>query len=310
MPGLALSTMWGINKFPNFADFFRAGVDIGFRQFELNHAVNSAMLIGMDRKDYEIASVHEPCPADISLAELKERDWFISSLDEENRKEGVAAVKRSIDLAQTLGARAVIVHPGRVDMDTQPDADLRTLYRAGKASTEEYRGIKEKFVAARAARAARNVEAVKRSLVELAEYARRGRVRLGLEVRYHYFEIPLPDELAFLLDIGYEDVLGFWYDVGHAETLDQMGFISHEHWLMRFASRMVGVHLHDVIGIDDHRAAGLGQVNWDMVARYLPAEALRTCEFQNDNSATQVAAGVQWLIEKKCVQMAPLPQSM
>ena len=126
-------------------------------------------------------------------------------------------------------------------------------------------------------------------------------MRLGLEVRYHYFEIPLPDELELFLNLGYDDIVGFWYDVGHAETLDQMGFIPHEEWLKRFASRMVGVHLHDVIGIDDHRAAGLGQVNWEMVARYLPANALRTCEFQNDNSPEQVAAGVKWLIEKHCV---------
>lgn len=301
MSGLALSTMWGINKYPYFADFFSEGQSLGFRNFELNHAVNSAMLNGIHRNGYEITSVHEPCPADISVAQLKERDWFISALDEENRRQGVAAIKRSIDLAQTLGARAVIVHPGRVDMDTAPDATLRQLYRDGKATTKEYAAIKEEYIAARAARAPYNVDAVRRSLIELAEHARKCGLRLGLEVRYHYFEIPLPDELELFLNLGYDDVLGYWYDVGHAETLDQMGFISHEEWLERFASRIIGVHLHDVIGIDDHRAAGLGQVDWAMVARYLPTNALRTCEFQNDNSPEQVVAGVQWLIEKHCV---------
>ncbi len=301
MSGLALSTMWGIGKFPKFADFFSAGKSLGFDAFELNHAVNSSMLVEMNRDGYRIASIHEPCPADISVATLKERDWFISSLDEENRKHGVAAIRRSIDLAQELGARAVIVHPGRVDMDVAPDATLRALYRARKAATTEYADTKEKFIRARAARAEPNVDAVRRSIIELAEHARQSGVRLGLEIRYHYFEIPLPDEMEMLFGAGYEDVLGFWYDVGHAETLDQMGFIPHEEWLKRFASRMLGVHLHDVNGIDDHRAAGLGQVNWDMVARYLPVNALRTCEFQNDNSAGQVAAGVKWLTEKRCI---------
>ncbi len=301
MAAPALSTMWGIGKFNPFADFFVRGTQLGFNKFELNHAVNSAMMEGMHRNGYEITSVHEPCPADVSVATLKEHDWFISALDEENRKQGVASVRRSIDLAQKLDARAVIVHAGRVDMDTTPDATLRQLYRAGKAGTKEYAAIKEEFIAARAARAERNVDAVRRSIIELAGHARRCGVRLGMEVRYHYFEIPLPDELELLLNVGYDDVLGFWYDVGHAETLDQMGFIPHEEWLKRFAWRIVGVHLHDVIGIDDHRAAGLGQVNWERVARYLPANALRTCEFQNDNSSEQVVAGVKWLIEKRCV---------
>ncbi len=303
MSGLALSTMWGIGKFPNFADFFSTGKSLGFEAFELNHAVNSAMLVGMNRDSYRIASIHEPCPADISVAQLKERDWFISSLDEENRKQGVAAVKRSIDMAHDLGARAVIVHPGRVDMDTAPDEKLRQLYRAGKSSSADYGNIKEQFIAARKARAERNLEAVRRSLIELAEYASKRGVRLGLENRYHYFEIPLPDEVEYLLEIGYEDVIGFWYDVGHAQTLDRMGFIPHEEWLTRLASRIIGTHLHDVVGIDDHHAAGLGQVDWSLVTRYLPTNGIfRTCEFQNFNSADQVTGGVRWLEEKGLAQ--------
>lgn len=305
MSELALSTMWGIGKFPNFADFFSAGMNLGFNRFELNHAVTSSMLTGMRRNGYQVASVHEPCPSDISPAMLKERDWLVSSLDEENRRQGVAAIRRSIDLAQGLGARAVIVHPGRVNMDTAHDETLRQLYRAGKSSTLDYIDIKEQFIAARAEKAERHLHAVRRSLVELAEYAGKRSLCLGLENRYHYFEIPLPNEVEYLLDIGYDDVIGFWYDVGHAETLGQMGFIPHEEWLKRLASRIVGTHLHDVIGIDDHHAAGLGQVDWSLVRRYLPANGiLRTCEFQNFNSPEQVISGVRWLIDKHCASPA------
>jgi len=38
-----------------------------------------------------------------------------------------------------------------------------------------------------------------------------------------------------------------------------------------------------------------------MVAQYLPADALRTCEFQLFNSSQELAAGVNWLVEKGCV---------
>jgi len=34
-----------------------------------------------------------------------------------------------------------------------------------------------------------------------------------------------------------------------------------------------------------------------MVARYLPANVLRTCEFQSSNSPEQVAAGLKWLVD-------------
>jgi sugar phosphate isomerase/epimerase len=74
--------------------------------------------------------------------------------------------------------------------------------------------------------------------------------------------------------------------------------------IKRFAHRMIGVHLHDIVGMDDHLAAGQGHMNWDMVARYLPTNVLRTCEFQNANSPGQIADGLRWLAEKGLVSGA------
>ncbi len=298
MSDLALSTMWGIGQFSRLADFFCAAQALGFTRFELNHAVDSAMLRGLKLNSHQIVSIHEPCPADISTATLKERDWLVSSLDEDNRRQGIEAIQRSIDLACALGVQVVIVHPGRVDIDTTREKKLAKLYRAGQYDQPAYAEIKAQLVAERAAQAEINLRAVRRSLVELAEYAARRGIRLGLENRYYYHEIPLPDELDYLLNLGYDEVIGYWYDVGHAETLERLGFNAHEEWLRRFSSRIIGIHLHDIVGIDDHRAAGLGQADWGMVARYIPAGTLRTCEFQNDNSPQQVVAGVRFLVER------------
>ena len=298
MTDVVLSTMWGIKKFDTLAEFFWQGTALGFTQFELNHAVDSEMLRGIN--GYQIVSVHEPCPADISVSELKKQNWLISATEESKRRKGVAAVKRSIDLAVKLRAPVVIVHPGKVDIDTTWDAELRDLYYAGKVTTVKYMRAKEKYIAARAAQARFNLSSVRQSIIELAEYAGERNIKLGLENRYNYFEIPLPDELEELLNLGFSH-LGFWYDVGHAETLDRMGFHAHEEWLKRFAPCIIGVHLHDVVGIDDHRYPGSGQIDWEMVARYLPADAVRTCEFQNFNSPAQVVQGVRWLEQKGCL---------
>jgi len=291
---IALSTMWAIGQFERLADFFHAGKALGFTHFELNHGVDSAMLAGLSLNGC-ITSVHEPCPADVSMGTLKERNWLVSALDEDERRRGVIAVQRSIDLAHELGAGAVIVHPGRVDVDPELEFRLVALYRQGKAGRPEFTAARERLAAARAARAGANMRSVRRSVLELAEYAAPRGVRLGLENRYHYFEIPLPDELDDLLNLGCGETVGYWHDVGHAEVLENLGFGTHEDWLQRFAHRMVGIHLHDVVGVDDHQAAGRGNVDWDLVARYLPAGALLTCEFQNFNSAEQVKAGLELL---------------
>lgn len=295
---IALSTMWAINRFQDLADFFQAGKELGFAGFELNHAINSAMLENLSLNG-EITGVHEPCPADISTKELKRRNWFISAPKEENRRQGVLATQRSIDLACELGAQAVIVHPGQVDIDPSLESTLVDLYKAGKSDQPEYAEAKKRLVAARAAQARTNMRSVRRSLAELAEHAAKKGIRLGLENRLHYCEIPSPDELDELLDLGFGKVVGYWHDVGHAEVLEHLGFHTHKEWLSRFADRMIGVHLHDVVGVRDHLAVGLGHVDWEMVADYLPADALRTCEFKPSNSPQQVAAALNWLLEKK-----------
>jgi sugar phosphate isomerase/epimerase len=295
---IALSTVWAIGRFPSLPDFFKAGIELGFARFELGYTIDSAMLDGLSL-DGMIASVHEPCPADVTAAELKRRNWLISALDEEERRQGMAATRRSVELAHRLGAQAVIVHAGQVDMDPTLESTLINLYRAGKSAQPEYAGAREQFVAARAAQAEANMRSVRRSLIELAEVADRLGVRLGLENRFHIYEIPLPDELDDLLDLGCGEVIGYWHDVGHAQVLQHLGFGTQEAWLRRFSSRMIGVHLHDVVGLKDHLAAGLGQVDWDMVARYMPANALRTCEFQSFNSPQEVAAGLKWLVDRE-----------
>jgi sugar phosphate isomerase/epimerase len=295
---IALSTMWGIGRFPSLGDFFEAGKELGFARFELNHAISSDMLAGLSLNG-AITGVHEPCPADIPAKELKRRNWLISALDEENRRQGVLATRRSIDLAHDLGARVVIVHPGRVDIDPSLEPALVKLHKAGKFGQPEYAEVKERLEVARAAQADLNMRSVRRSLLELAEYAAGLDIRLGLENRFHYDEIPLPDEVDELLDLGCGDTVGYWHDVGHGQVLEHQGFHSHEEWLQRFSGPMIGVHLHDVLGVEDHLAAGLGQVDWDLVFRYLPAGAQRTCEFKSFNSPQEVAAGLQWLVDRE-----------
>jgi len=99
----ALSTMWGIKRFDTLKQFFDEGSALGFARFELNHAVDSAMLKHVN--GYRIVSVHEPCPADVSAGELKKRNWLISAPDEHNRREGVNAVKRALTSRGNLALR-------------------------------------------------------------------------------------------------------------------------------------------------------------------------------------------------------------
>ncbi|HJS18555.1 MAG TPA: HAD-IA family hydrolase [Anaerolineales bacterium] len=298
----SLSTMWAINTFPALTDFFEFARREGFARIELNHKVTSAMLDGIELRDFQFSSVHEPCPADVSVNELKKRDWLISSTNEENRCQGVRAIQRSIDLAARLRASIVVIHAGTAGPDEGLEKRLRTLHASGQCESLEYRNVKMLMIQSRAKKAKAGFESVVKSILELLAYAEPRGVRLGIENRYHYMEFPNPDELEILLGLASPNRIGFLYDVGHAETLDRLGFYPHEEWLKRFGPRIIGAHLHDVIGTTDHYAPGRGTVDFDKVASFLPEGAFRTCEFQTINSPEQVRAGLTFLFEQGCIK--------
>ncbi len=304
----SLSTMWAFNNYPDLNDFFAISRQLGFQMIELNHQVNSEMLSRVKLDHYQFSSIHEPCPADVATKILVDRDWIISSHDEELRKRGVSGVKKSIALAHELGAPTVVIHCGNVSIDMSYEVKLRLLFDAGKTTSDEYQYIKSQFVQIRKKLAGPRLQAVKKSVIELLDYAAQFNVKLGLENRYHYMDIPILDEMQELLALAGADQLGFIYDVGHAQALDRLGFFLHADWLKRYSSRILGAHLHDVIGVSDHYAPGLGEIDFNSLANYLPENSFRTFELQPGNTLAQVKHGVDVLLEAGCIKRLELPK--
>jgi HAD superfamily hydrolase (TIGR01662 family) len=299
----SLSTMWKQRNYPQLSDFVEGARRLRFASIELNHELDSTALAGADLATSSICTVHEPCPADIPVPELKQRDWLISSPDEANRQRGVEAVRHSLDLAHRLGLRVVVVHCGMVSGDLTLENQLRGLCSAGLSGSEQYRRLAQELTETRRALIHPCIEAVKKSLRELLDVAVGYHLCLGLENRYHYFDIPSLDEMGQLLTLAPPEGLGFVYDVGHADVLDRLGFYPHAEWLRRYSARIVETHLHDVQGLTDHLAPGRGEVDFDMVARYLPLSAVRTLELRPSNTPDMVSAGLKFLADHGCIHV-------
>ncbi len=298
---ISISTMWSMDRFASLEGFFLASRDLGFTGIELNHQVTPAMLEGVDLNRVNISSIHEPCPTEISIQEQARHDWLISSLDEESRRKGVAAIRRSIDLAHRLDARQVVVHAGMVAGNFPAKRYLHSVFYTDGADSATLQEIRKQMISMRAKGSRARLEAVKISMKELLEYAGQFSIRLGLENRYHYQDIPGPEELAELLELAGPDELGFVYDCGHAQALDALGFYPHQAWLEGFGNRIIEVHLHDIQGLQDHLAPGTGEIDFGEIAKSLPATALRTLEITSDQTPLLVDAGLKFLVEKGCV---------
>lgn len=294
----AMSTMWGIGRFDRAADFVRSVAALGLRHVELNHQVTpdwAADLADLQARGViGVTSVHDPCPRDPDDGGLGAAPQ-ISSLDESERRRAVAVATRTIRLARSLGAEAVIIHPGRVEVDASLERRLRRLYPRRQDEPAAYQEALADLGGERARRAEPHLDASSRSLRELKAVASDLGLRLGIENRYHFYEIPTLDELGRLLDELGADVVGYWHDTGHAQGLANLGFGDPLEWLRRFGVRTIGVHLHDVAGQRDHLAPAGRDVPFAAVRDHLPATAIRVCEFASSNEPPDVAKSIAYL---------------
>jgi len=280
------------------AEFATKAIGLGFTHIEANASISPQMLSELIEAAVPISSIHSPCPVVMSSRGIPISSLSLSSLDENERMEAVSFTKKTIDLAASVRARAVVLHMGEVPIDLSLQNRLYKLCDESHTQTKEYSQAKEELVYQRISQAPPYLDAARTSLQELSEYSRQKGIMLGLETRFHFNEIPNMDEMAKLLNEVPESLVGYWHDVGHAEVQQQLGFSLHEEWLSRFKDQLVGIHLHDILGISDHQAPGKGYMNWEMVAKYLPPGIIKVCEIGEWNDEDQMQ-GVVNLLQKK-----------
>jgi len=317
--------MWMMNRHKSLQEFFDAAREAGYERFELNHFVSQEMVNGVKFPPDAILSLHAPCPT-----HPRTRDAEVSSLDKDERLLAIEAVKASLDLAERIGAQVVILHAGHVEVNPELEKELRVLYNQGQRGSARYQDIQAELIEERARHAQRHLDATMRSLERIATLADDAGIRIALENRFFYNEIPLPDELALILD-EFAGPVGFWFDTGHAYALEELGFMRHSEWLSGFSQSLLGMHLHDIqvvpqdaaassevlIGepdeekarenggdgageqevkrLRDHLTPGSGVVDFAEVAQYIHDNVLVTAEIDGSHTAEQVSAALDYL---------------
>jgi sugar phosphate isomerase/epimerase len=130
-----------------------------------------------------------------------------------------------------------------------------------------------------------------------AEAARLG-VYLGVENRLYSHQIPDLEEVNIILNEFRGGNIGYWHDCGHAHVQACLRLVEHESWLAHYASELLGVHFHDARGLEDHLAPGSGEVDFDMVARYLRPDTVRVLEVHPKVTTAEIQQAVLLLAQK------------
>jgi len=290
---LAISTSWNAFRFSEGEKLLFEISRLGFNAVELSFNLNSEMVDGIAalarRLKISIESVHNYCPIPdgLSRQEALPDYYSLASLNEEERTLAVKYAKRSIDTAARLGAKAVVLHCGRVEV-ADYTRELINLYNQGKNNSGEFHELKNKMVRERSLESGKFLTQALLSIEELNAYAQIKGQLLGIETRFYYREIPNIDEIGLILDKFSNSRVFYWHDTGHAQLMENLGLASHLDFLERYGRRMIGIHLHDILGCQDHLAPLQGKIDFSIFKPYLKESTLKVIEAHQPATAEEL----------------------
>lgn len=266
---LAISTAWNGKKHESGRAVIEELLALGFQNFEIGVHFSEAMLQEIEPLVQEgvirLSSLHNFCPVPAGVERWQGSGdlYRPSALDEAERRQAVEHTKRTLDWAARLHAGAVVMHCGEVEM-VNPQRDwVKRILQGDSAVRDEIQRARDE----RERLKSPYLEQTLRSFQEIGEYAQTLGIRVGVETRYYFHQIPSLEEVETFLTLM-PGVAGYWHDNGHAQTQELIGIARQEDYLNRYGESLVGLHLMDIMDGDrDHQAFGRGDFP---VERYAP----------------------------------------
>jgi sugar phosphate isomerase/epimerase len=270
---------------------------LGFDLIELGQGIRVPLVPGIqkmfDAGEIRVSSLHNFCPLPAEAAPASPNCYKFSALPASERDAAVTRTLRTIDFAAQLDAPFVVLHLGQVDMSPITDR-LIAMAKAGKYLSREYVRMKIVAVLEREKIAPASLQRVKDCLGRIIEYAAPKNVRIGLEARRDYEQIPTERELAELLEEMNSPHLGYWHDFGHSQIKENLGFIDHAEWLRAIGPRAFGCHVQDCIWpARDHQPPFTGGVNFEKLVPLLPTNCLFVWKMNPNRTADAICQSVQ-----------------
>src|SRR5712692_7003025 len=293
---ISFSTCWNSGRHTEGEVMLREIKRLGFDSIELGHGIRISLMPGIqkvfDAGEVRFSSLHNFCPLPVEVMAASPDCYQFSAAYQKERERAVKQTFQTIDFAQRLGAPFVVLHLGQVPMNPITDS-LIELAKNGKLLSREYVRMKLKAVQKREALAPPYLARAKDCLRRVTDYAAEKNIRLGVEGRRGYEEIPTERELPALLDEINSPFLGYWHDIGHIQIKENLGFLNHEEWLRTIGPRTFGCHLQDCIWpAQDHQPPFSGQVDFDKLVPLLPNDCLYVWEMSPRKTRDEIQRSV------------------
>ncbi|RIX59556.1 sugar phosphate isomerase/epimerase [Paenibacillus nanensis] len=271
----SFSTCWNIKRHHTGSGMIGEIRELGFRYVELNYNVTQELLSTIEpmieRGEIGVSSVHNTFP------HVADPDYGTDSVllgfdDEEKRQRAIELLIRSAEYANRYGAKAVVVHPGEVPFDYNIDQELKRLYREQGPDSADYAKLWSEMLERRESMAETYLRRIGDSLEDVCDRieAKGWDVSIGIETRSRCYQMPTLLEAKSVFDRLQGARVGLWYDFGHGMMMERMGLYDNARDMEAIKNNVVGIHIHETVGLSDHWCPYVHSGDMSYFDRFLP----------------------------------------
>jgi len=297
---LGVSTSWRSEISDRGAEIIEEILSLGVRAVELEYRLTKPMvneiLTLVKREKVSVISLHNilPLPGGIPKNMANGEFVSLSSPEEKERQSALRYTRGTMDWAERFGAKAIVLHMGKVPMNGAMVCLIRA-YDEGRIHSPEGRAFVAEHKETRARLGIAHLEAALKSLDTLAKEGEKRGIFLGVENRYKIQDFPNLDEFKAIFREFRGSTIRYWHDVGHATTQENLGLINKGELLENFGEFLLGVHLHGCRGYEDHYAPGTGEEDYSLLKKFLKPETIRVVETHHRATREELIQGLEFL---------------
>jgi sugar phosphate isomerase/epimerase len=299
---LAISTSF-VSSWESFSakELIRYLDELSINAVELEYRIPASkytdIKINLKQANIKVTSVHNFFPYAPIYPHLRPSgDLFsLADLDPDKRKLAVLGTQRTIAHANDIEANSVVLHCGFVEMEHQFQ-QLRDYLTQNQIKSQASQRFIEQKLAMLDQKKEKHLSCLLFSLEKLLRMAEKEGVRLGLENRFHYFELPTPSDFAHIFDEFQGAALGYWHDTGHAHAHEKLTLIEPGFLLKNYSQNLIGMHLHDAIALEDHLAPGKGEIHLkEILSKIDKNNTTFVLELKPGTSKPDIQSGISYL---------------
>ena len=303
----SLSTNWNVQRHDDGEKLVDEILALGFESLELGYNLTEELAAGVRRRvqagAVSVDSVHAFCPVPIGAPHGYPELYLLTSRDEDERAMASLTLSRTLTFACAMGARAVVLHAGRIFLDSL-FGDLGTRKLVAVLEEEEsvesarYQRVLARARRRRAVRVRKCYDGFSFALDAIIPKFEKAGVTLCLENLPSIEAFPDEQEMLMLKQRFDTPTLAYWHDFGHGQIREYLGWARHVDGARELLPVTRGVHIHDALPLqNDHLAPGKGEIDFGAFAFYGSDAVVRVFEPSPNVTGTELAESLR-LVEQ------------